>query len=182
VKEWSTSPEEYRAAMYRLLSQGMNEHLAFGKKVTFISPDTTRLPPQSPKMLTDGIRGSHDYAYNWLAFPGQDLEAVIDLEETRSVRRIESAYYQYAFWLRVLPKEVEYFTSEDGKTFTSAGRVMNTLPIDQYGGQQRDFILEFEPRHARYIKVKAHSIGNTPAWHPGGGRAANMLVDEIVVE
>jgi hypothetical protein len=182
VKEWSTTPEEYRAAFYRLLSQGMNEHLALGKKVTFVTPDTTKLSPQASAMLTDGKRGSHDYAYNWLAFPGQDLEAIVDLGEPKSVRRIESSYYQYAFWLRVLPKEVEYLTSVDGKVYTPAGRVENTLPIDQYGGQQRDFIAEFEPREARFIKVKAHSIGNTPAWHPGGGRAANMLVDEIVVE
>ncbi|MGC1242628.1 MAG: DUF4838 domain-containing protein [Chryseosolibacter sp.] len=182
VKEWSTSPEEYRSAMYRLLSQGMNEHLAYGKKVMFISPDSTRLSPAATKMLTDGIRGSHDYAYNWLAFSGKDLEVVIDLEEIRQVQRIESAYYQYAYWLRVLPEKVEYFTSEDGKKFQLAGAVENTLPIDQYGGQQRDFILEFQPRRARFVKVKAHTIGNTPAWHPGGGRAANMLVDEIVVE
>lgn len=38
------------------------------------------------------------------------------------------------------------------------------LSIDQYGGQQRDFILEFAPRPARYVKVKAHTIGNTPSW------------------
>ena len=182
LKEWSTSPEEYRAAMYRLLSQGMNEHLAYGKKVTFISPDTARFSPAATKMLTDGVRGSHDYAYNWLAFSGKDLEVVIDLEEVKQVKRIESAYYQYAYWLRVLPAKVAYFTSEDGKKFQLAGEVKNTLPIDQYGGQQRDFILEFQPRNARYVKVKAYTIGNTPAWHPGGGRAANMLVDEIVVE
>ena len=182
VKEWSTSPEEYRSAMYRLLSQGMNEHLAFGKKVTFISPDTTTLPPGATRMLTDGIRGSHDYAYNWLAFPGKNLEAVIDLEENAEIQRIESAYYQYAMWLRVLPAKVDYFVSMDGQKFEHLGTVENTLPIDQYGGQQRDFILEFAPRSARFIKLKAHTIGNTPAWHPGGGRAANMLVDEIVVE
>jgi len=182
VKEWSTSPEEYRSAMYRLLSQGMNEHLAFGKKVVFISPVASRVSATAAQMLTDGIRGSHDYDYNWFAFSGKDLEVVIDLEEIKQVQRIESAYYQYAFWLRVLPKKVEYFVSEDGKEYKLAGTVENTLPIDQYGGQQRDFILEFTPRKARYIKVKAHTIGNTPAWHPGGGRAASMLVDEIVVE
>jgi Domain of unknown function (DUF4838)/Glycosyl hydrolase family 67 N-terminus len=79
VKEWSTSPEEYRSAMYRLLSQGMNEHLAFGKKVVFISPDTTKFSLEAKFMLTDGIRGSHDYTYNWISFPGQNLEAVIDI-------------------------------------------------------------------------------------------------------
>jgi hypothetical protein len=182
VKEWSTSPDEYRTSMYRLFSQGMKEHLAFGKKVTFLSPDSLDLPQEAGRMLTDGIRGGHDYEYNWLVFPGRDLEVIIDLEELKKVRRIESAYFQYGYWLRLFPEKVDYFVSGDGEIFVSVGEVKNTLPIDQYGGQQRDFIAEFEPRDARYIKVKAHSIGNTPDWHPGAGRPANMLVDEIVVE
>lgn len=183
VKEWSTSPEAYRSAMYRLFSQGMREHYAYGKKVTFVSPAVDRIPPdQDPAMLTDGKRGSHDYDYNWFSFPGENLEVVIDLEDTKTVKRIESAYYQYGFWLRLLPKKVEYFVSRDGQQFELVGTVDNTLPIDQYGGQQRDFIAEFTPRPARYVKVKAHTIGNTPGWHPGAGRPARMLVDEIVVE
>jgi len=182
VKEWSTSPDEYRAAMYRLFSQGMNEHLAFGKKVTFISPEPAKLKNGGDKMLTDGIRGNHDYDYNWLGFSGQNLEVVIDLEEVKKVKLIESAYYQYGFWLRLFPAKVEYFTSVDGVKFELAGTVENTLPIDQYGGQQRDFIATFAPRDARYVKVIAHTIGNTPGWHPGAGRPAVMLVDEIVVE
>ena len=182
VKEWSTSPEEYRAAMYRLFSQGMNQHLAYGKSIKFISPDATTLPATAQNMLTDGIRGSHDYGYNWLSFTGKDLEVVVDLEEAKSVRRIESAYYQYGFWLRLFPKMVEYYISNDGNNFELVGAVENTLPIDQYGGRQRDFISEFPAKNARYIKVKAYTIGNTPEWHPGAGRPANMLIDEIVVE
>lgn len=182
LKEWSTTPEEYRSAMYRLFSQGMNEHLAYQKKVQFLSPDAKKLPSEATHMLTDGVRGSHDYAYNWLSFGGQDLEAVIDLEEVKEVKRIESAYHQYAFWLTILPKKVEYFLSVDGKSFEPVGEINNTLPIDQYGGQQRDFIAEFAPRKARYVKVKAHTIGNTPEWHPGAGRPANMRIDEIVVK
>jgi len=30
--------------------------------------------------------------------------------------------------------------------------------------------------------MKACSMGNTPGWHPGAGRPAQMMVDEIVVE
>jgi hypothetical protein len=182
VKEWSTSPDEYRSAMYRLFSQGMNEHLAYGKSVRFVSPDASTLPATAPAMLTDGVRGSHDYGYNWLSFTGKDLEVIIDLEEKKTVHRIESAYYQYGFWLRLFPKRVEYYLSADGNTFEQVGSIENTLPIDQYGGQQRDFISEFSPKTGRYIKVKAYTIGNTPEWHPGAGRPANMLIDEIVVE
>ncbi|WOK08186.1 DUF4838 domain-containing protein [Imperialibacter roseus] len=182
VKEWSTSPDEYRTANYRLLAQGMNEHLAYGKKVTFISPGNNAVTAEHAKMLTDGVRGSQDYTYNWFSFSGQDLEVVIDLEELQPVRRIESAYFQYGFWLRLFPRKVEYSLSADGENYTVVSAVNNTLPIDQYGGQQRDFIGEFTPQNARYVKVKAYSIGNTPGWHPGAGRPANMLIDEIVVE
>ena len=87
VKEWSCSPEEYRSAMYRLFSQGMNEHLALGKKITFISPVVEKLPKDADlSMLTDGKRGSHDYDYNWFSFPGENLEVVIDLEGTKTVK------------------------------------------------------------------------------------------------
>ena len=182
VKEWSTSPDEYRSSMYRLFSLGMKEHLAYRKKVVFISPDTSALPDNAGEMLTDGIRGGHDYEYNWLVFSGKDLEAIIDLEEEKEVRRIESAYFQYGYWLRLFPTRVDYFISVDGKDFKQIGSVKNSLPIDQYGGQQRDFIAEFDPENARYVKVVAHTIGNTPDWHPGSGRPANMLIDEIVVE
>ena len=182
VKEWSTTPDEYRASMYRLFALGMREHFAYGKKVTFISPDTLELPENASQMLTDGIRGGHDYEYNWLVFAGKNLEVIIDLEEVQQVHHIESAYFQYGYWLRLFPTKVEYYISSDGKKFKLVGEVKNTLPIDQYEGQQRDFIVEFDPQEARYIKVVAHTIGNTPDWHPGAGRPANMLIDEIVVE
>ena len=182
VKEWSTSPDEYRTSMYRLFSQGMNEHLAYKKKVIFFSPDTLTIREGAGHMLTDGIRGGHDYDYNWFGFSGKNLDVIIDLEEVKEVHRIESAYFQYGFWLRLFPENVAYFVSMDGKNFEQVGVVVNTLPIDQYGGQQRDFIAEFEPRDARYVKVIAHTIGDTPDWHPGAGRPANMLIDEIVVE
>jgi len=182
VKEWSTSPEKYRSAMYRLFSLGMKEHLAYGKKAVFISPDTLNYQEGVGKMLTDGKRGSHEYNYNWLVLTGENLEVVIDLEEVKNVHRMESAYYQFGSWLELFPKNVEYFISMDGENFELVGDVENTLPIDQYGGQQRDFISEFEPRNTRFVKVIAHTIGNTPSWHPGAGRPSNMLVDEIVVE
>jgi hypothetical protein len=182
VKEWSTTPEEYRSAMYRIFSQGMNEHLAYGKKVTLISPDTSDINSEELKMLTDGKRGSHDYDNNWVIFAGKNLEAVIDLEEMKKVRKIGSGYYQLGFWLRLLPLSVEYYTSQDGKQFEQVANLVNTLPIDQYGGYLREFNAEFPEREARYIKVIARSMGNTPGWHPGAGRPANMLIDEIVVE
>jgi hypothetical protein len=122
VKEWSTSPEEYRAAMYRLFSQGMNRTSRLRQKCDVRKPSGNYpARPRRSKMLTDGIRGSHDYDYNWLSFTGKDLEVIVDLEEMKTVHRIESAYYQYGFWLRLFPKKSEYYVSADGNNFEQVG-------------------------------------------------------------
>ncbi|HBE43155.1 MAG TPA: DUF4838 domain-containing protein [Bacteroidales bacterium] len=182
VKEWNTTPEAYRSAMYRLFSQGRNEHLAFGKPVKFHSPDISLIREEEREMLTDGIRGSHDTEYNWLDFPGKDLDAVIDLGEIKKVQHIECAFYQLAMWLSIAPVKVEFFVSIDGQNFENVGSVNNTLPIDQYDSFQRDFIVDFQPRDVRFVRVVAHTLGNTPEWHPGAGQPARMHIDEIIVE
>ena len=103
LKEWSTTPEAYRSAMYRLFYQGRNEHLAFGKNVRFISPDSSAIREEERNMLTDGIRGSHDPEYNWLDFSGSDLDVIIDLGTVQKVQHIECAFYQLAAWLSIVP-------------------------------------------------------------------------------
>jgi hypothetical protein len=182
VKEWNTTPEAYRSAMYRLFFQGRNEHLAFGKPVKFLSPDISMIREDERGMLTDGIRGSHDTEYGWLDFQGKDLDAVIDLGEMKKVQHIECAFYQLAMWLSIAPVKVDFFISSDGQNFENVGTINNTLPIDQYDSFQRDFIVDFLPRDAKFVRVVAHTLGNTPEWHPGAGQAARMHIDEIVVE
>ncbi len=182
LREWSTTPEAYRSDMYRLFYQGRNEHLAFGKKVRLISPDPAAINEDDILKLTDGIRASDDSKNNWFDFQGKDLDAVIDLGKIQKVQHIECAFYQLAAWLSILPRRVEFYVSKDGNTFDPVGAVDNTLPIDQYDSYLRDFIADFKPADARYIRVVALTIGNTPKSHPGAGQAAWMHIDEIVVE
>jgi hypothetical protein len=182
IKEWGTTPEAYRSAMYRLFYQGFNKHLAYGKNIVLSGVDTTDIPMGMEKMLTDGIRGSHDPEYNWLSFEGKDLDAVIDLEKPESVSHIECAFYQRALWLSMLPTEVEFFVSSDGEKYELVGSVKNTLPITQWDSFLQDFATDFQPKQARFVKVVAHSMGLTPQSHPGAGRPARMHVDEIVVD
>ncbi len=182
IKEWGTTPEAYRSAMYRLFYLGRNEHLAYGKKLTVLSPDTILLPTANQLKLVDGIRGSHDPEYNWISFPGKNLDVVIDLEKPTRVQHIECGFYQRAFWLSIVPQKVEFYVSGDGKKYDLMATVENTLPIDQWDSFQRDFIADFKPLEARYVRIIAYSIGNTPGEHPGAGQPARMHIDEIVVE
>lgn len=182
IREWHTTPDAYRADMYRLFYQGRNEHLAFNKKIILVSPDSTTVPSGSWKMLNDGIRGTNDRENNWFEFQGKDLDVIIDLGKVQKIQHIECGSYQFAAWLGILPKKVEFFVSEGGKKFNLVGSVDNTLPIDQYDFLQKDFITDFKPTDCRFVRVVAHTIGNTPEAHPGAGQAALMTIDEIVVE
>jgi hypothetical protein len=182
LREWSTTPEAYRSDMYRMFYQGRNQHLAFNKKVTLKSPDASAIPEEDLLRLTDGIRASNDSRNNWVDFRGKDLDAVIDLGKIQKVHHIECGFYQLAAWLSIVPKRVEFYISEDGKKFTQVGAQDNTLPIDQWDSYLRDFMADFKAADARYVRVVARTIGNTPESHPGAGQAAWMHVDEIVVE
>jgi hexosaminidase len=168
--------------MYRMFYQGRNEHLAFGKEVKLNSPDTSGINAEMAKKLVDGMRGSNDRDNNWVEFQGKNLDAVIDLGRIQKVHHIECGSFQFAAWLGILPKTVEYYVSVDGTDFEKVGTIATTLPLDQYDILQRDFISDFAARDVRFVRVKAYTIGNTPESHPGAGQAAWMNIDEIVVE
>ena len=85
-------------------------------------------------------------------------------------------------WLSIFPVRVEFYVSDDGSKYESVGTVQNTMPIDQWDSFERDFISDFKPVIARYVRVTVRSMGNTPGEHPGAGRPARMHIDEIVVE
>ena len=46
----------------------------------------------------------------------------------------------------------------------------------------RDYTQSIAPVKARYVRVKAFSLGKIPAWHPGAGFDAFIFVDEIFIE
>jgi hypothetical protein len=182
LREWSTTPEAYRSDMYKMFYQGRNEHLAFNKKVLLKSPDPETIPAEEVTKLTDGIRASNDSRSNWFDFQGKDLDAVIDLGKLEKIHHIECGFYQLAAWLSIAPKRVEFYISDNGNNYKMVGAVDNTLPIDQYDSFLKDFMADFKPADARFVRVVAKTLGNTPESHPGAGQPAWMHIDEIVVE
>ena len=74
------------------------------------------------------------------------------------------------------PIQVEVLLSENGRTFKSAGIVKREY-VANNGSELKDFVVKIEEQTARYIKVIATNLGNSPS---GGG--SWMFVDEVVVE
>jgi len=132
--------------------------------------------------MIDGIRCSPDFRVGgWLGFEKVNLEAIIDLREVKPLTTFGAGFLQdIGSWL-FMPSQVEFFISENGTDYRSAGVVKNDVPQDKDGPILKTFETKTAPVKARFVKVAATNIGNCPAGHKGQGAPAWIFADEIIV-
>jgi hexosaminidase len=157
-------------------------HKAVGKEVKYTYPPSRYYLADGPNSLTDGVRGTHSVGKYWHGFNGNDLIATIDLGKVTTVHSVSLGCLQhYRDWI-FLPQSVTVETSADGKSFTSAGTVANTVSVNEQAGTIKNFTVPFPDRSIRFIRVTAKNPGQCPKGHPGEGQPAWLFADEIVVE
>ncbi len=157
-------------------------HLAVGAAVTLTEPPNPRYAGEGARSLTDGRLGSRDHQESaWLGFEGADLEAVVDLGEEKTVRRIGLDCLQaQGAWI-FLPRRVSFTLSRDGVSWDPVRERTLELERQPAAAIQR-VTMEYAPTRARYVRLQARNQGTCPPWHPGAGGQAWLFVDEIVVE
>ena len=134
------------------------------------------------KALIDHQRGGDNFRTGvWQGYHGVDLVATVDLGTKQRINRLAGSFLQeQGSWI-FMPKEVEFFVSDDGKTFRSVGKRTNPIPEDEEDAVTQE--LEVRPRcEARYVKMAAKSIRTCPAWHVGAGQPAWIFCDEFIIE
>ncbi len=156
-------------------------HLAVGASVDLRVPPNPRYPGLGAQSLTDGRLGSRDFRDGgWLGFEADDLDAVVDLGGTKTVRQISlDCLSSQTSWI-FFPQHVEFAVSTDSSAWETAGRV-ELMPEVRPEPSVRRVGLDIEPRRARYVRVRAVNLGECPAWHSGAGGRAWLFADEIVV-
>ena len=134
------------------------------------------------KALIDHQRGGDNFRTGtWQGYQGVDLVATVDLGESQRVNRLAGSFLQeQGSWI-FMPSEVEFFVSDDGKTFRSVGKVHNDVPQNEEDAVIQE--LAVRPRcEARFVKMAAKNIGTCPDWHVGAGQPAWIFCDEFVIE
>ena len=134
------------------------------------------------KALIDHLRGTDNFRTGvWQGYHGVDLVATVDLGEKMRVNRLAGSFLQeQGSWI-FMPKEVEFFVSDDGKKFRSVGKVVNEVALDEEDAVIQE--LGVRPRcEARYVKMAAKNIGKCPQWHVGNGEPAWIFCDEFIIE
>ena len=133
--------------------------------------------------LIDGIQASANWRKgNWMGFQKTDMEAEIDLNESKTISKLTAGFLQDTRAWIVVPKQLIVEISTDGKTFTQVFSGTNFLPIEDLNVQVKNVVASFTPVTAKYVKIKAVQYGKLPAWHEGSGGDTPIFVDEIKVE
>ncbi|NBA77763.1 family 20 glycosylhydrolase [Emticicia sp. ODNR4P] len=157
--------------------QWVNVNLATGKNITFKNTPQAPYLPVDQYALSNGIIGTHRYnTGQWLGFKGEDLEVVVDLSKSQSVKEIGISVLKY-HWQRMWePTELSFWISEDGKAYEKVGSVkdfpenaINTVSV------------KLPNKTARFVKVIGINKGTIPVGEYGAGAKAWLIVDELFI-
>ncbi len=134
--------------------------------------------------LIDGVLGTEDFRTGtWQGYSDTDLVAVIDLGEEKKIQTLKINFLKdQRSWI-FLPKEVEIYTSIDGKLFKKSSVFQFPKPKNEENVTIETMYIS-TLRKTRYLKIIAKKLGKLPEWHLGykhDGRSW-LFVDEIQIK
>ncbi len=156
---------------------------AKGATVVFNTAPHNRYQEMASTALTDGLFGGSSFVEGWVGWEGTNPDFTLDLGRETSISAISTDFlHQLGAWV-LLPKEVRYEVSTDGKAFQPFGEPLVMK-------EDRDIAVKFvegkvsvaQPRSARFIRVRIKATGMCPDWHYGVGYPAWCFIDEVRVE
>ncbi len=134
-----------------------------------------------PEALIDGIIGTTNWkAGEWQSYFGEDLNAVIDLQQVKPVTYLGVHVLQDVSPWIMYPKQVIFYLSNDGKNFSEGLTIENTIQPSLSESETQVLGRDVQLK-ARYIKVKVVNGGKLPEWHESAGNPSHLFIDEIIV-
>ncbi|MDO3641178.1 GH92 family glycosyl hydrolase [Mucilaginibacter sp. L3T2-6] len=151
-------------------------------KLTLVNKYLPNYADQGDNTLINGIRGKANWRIgNWQGFQGNDVVAIIDMQQVKPVKQITFGALQDSRSWIVFPKEVEYWLSDDGVNYKLAATVPTKVDVKDLNVQTQDFTASLNAK-TRFIKVIAKQYGPLPEWHESKGSPSYIFADEIVIE
>ena len=182
LNERSNSPLDYCRLYRERYLPRERQNIAAGAKITYWPQLVGRYQQLGETALTDGLYGGATFADSWVGWEGIDAAFVMDMGEEKTFRSIDTDFlHQLGAWI-LLPKQVRYSISQDGKEYQPLGTY--DLPEDK--SVQVKFVgvkhTSPSPIKARYIKVENVGTKTCPHWHYGVGHPCWFFLDEVNVQ
>lgn len=166
----------------RMLSEKITYSKAAMKSIKALQPVNRQYQYRGISTLVDGLKGTENYRTGrWIAFLGNDLETVIDLEKpTEIAELIITANVVKGDWI-FGARSITLLTSDNGESYTQlASEKYPALTQTDRDGIY-EYKLKFNQTKTRYVKIIAETEKSMPQWHSGAGKPAFLFVDEITL-
>ena len=161
----------------------IERHRAVGARVTTMPAPADQYRGTGHANLTDGLRGSLLHGDGlWQGWWGPDVEVTVDLDSVQTIASVRIDFLQNIRSWMLLPREVAFSWSVDGRTWSRETTRTHAVPVDRDGAIQQGFTVAApEGTRARYVRIRARNGGLLPAGHPGAGQPSWLFADEILV-
>ena len=177
---YSAYVQQEKGVQGNFLTQMFHFNKATGKKITLTTPPSNKYPGEGAFTLVNGVQNEKGLARSteFLGFEGPDCEVVIDLGSLQTINNATIHTLSSGGSWVYPPQYVEIFISQDGQSFTSAGKSEKFVPTNGSNGIIK---VSFTPASARYVKIVVKNFGIIPSGMSGAGNGAWLFVDEIEV-
>ena len=153
--------------------------IPYGRKIELVSQFSHLYTGNSQMALIDYLHGSSNFRDGWQGFYEVDLEATVDLGKIREVNEVSVGFLQDNYSWIFYPRELIIELSRDGKHFDHKVIIENFADPMADGLITQTLGTNYPDLKARYVKIKAVSMGTCPDWHKGAGNPAWLFADEI---
>ena len=181
LHEMGFTPNEYHKSMNYYFENGITDHLAYGATVSVKYPYSDKYPVGGETALTDGLRGTNDYHFNWLGFEGYEMNAVVDMGKTREINNISVNFLQDAKSWVWIPHTVIFSGSTDGVNYQQIKSTRKKTDEYDYENIIESFSTKVAHIPFQFIRITTESFIKCPDWHLGAGGQAWIFADEIVI-
>jgi hypothetical protein len=179
LNESGLTPAQYYAAARRFIDVQVEGNKAFRKPVAADPPPSQTYSRGNLAILTDGVRGAHDFRVQWLGWEGPDFDLVLDLGASAPASEVSvSTLWDARSWI-LHPRSVACLVSTDGARYQEIQTVR--VEGDQRAEEvTRTFTFNWAMPGIRFIKLRVEGTKTLPDWHPSAGGTSWVFVDEIV--
>jgi len=152
------------------------------KNIQLSSPPNEKYAADGAKSLVDFKKGSDRFSEgNWLGYQGKDVTATLDLGAVLAINNVSVGALEDTGSYIFFPKGVVVEVSTNGKDFERVAEKGIPTSTGPTPSSLQTYLLNFEKKEARYVRVTMQSNLKNPDWHPAPGAPCWMFIDEIVV-
>ena len=159
--------------------QTFNMHLAAGQQITLTMPPHPKYGTGGEGAVVNGVLGSSERYGDaeWLGFAGDDFIATIEFAETQTPKAVKLRFFKGEGQWIYLPTTVEILAENNDESFQSVA-TLNDIETDT---KIAEVTLPLTDVTTKTLRVVVKNFGIIPEDRQGGGNAAWLFVDEVVV-